>query len=146
MSNDINTLKQIRNDTLESEFVQPEPTIAGAKLYPFTAGRKLLLKSLKNELLSGKELANMEDADFAVLEFLYLHTLASQEATRAVYGDREQWRVNVTTFACACSPSMDQEVLAVMDILKQARLADVEIHQKPERFSSVDTPDPPPNS
>ena len=146
MSENIDTLKQQRNDTLEDQFIQPCPTVGGMKLFPFTAGRKLLLKALKNELLSGKDLGSMEDADFAVLEFLYLHTLDSGEATQAVYGNREKWKASVVTFACKCSASMDAEVLAVMDILKQARLADVEVHQKPQSISSVDAPDPPPNS
>jgi hypothetical protein len=146
MSEDMDALKKQRSEALEDQFVQPAPTVAGMSLHPFTAGRKLLLRTLKNELLAGKELAQMEDADFAVLEFLYLHTLPDQEATKAVYGNRDKWKESVVAFACKCSASMDNEVLAVMDILKQARLADVDVHQKPQRFSDSDAPDPPPNS
>jgi len=145
MSQDIEELKKQRNEILEQEFIQPAPTVAGMSLFPFTAGRKLLLRALKNELLSGKELASMEDADFAVLEFLYLHTLPDAEATKAVYGDRDMWKERVVAFACKCSASMDNEVLAVMDILKQARLSDVEVHQKPQRFAGTEPENPPPN-
>jgi ABC-type branched-subunit amino acid transport system ATPase component len=146
MSEDIHLLKQERQATLEQQFLAPTPTVAGQTLHPFTAGRKLLLRALKNELLSGKELSQMEDADYAVLEFLYLHTLADKEATRLAYGDRQQWKESVVAFACKCSASMDSEVLAVMDILKQARLADVEVEAKPMPIGHADDTDPPPNS
>jgi len=145
MSEDIQELKLRRNEALEQQFIQPAPTVAGVPLFPFTAGRKLLLRALKNELLSGKDLAHMEDADFAVLEFLCLHSLADTEATKAVYGDRSKWKERVVAFACKCSASMDNEVLAVMEILKQAQLSDVEVHQKPQIHAGGESADPPPN-
>lgn len=145
MSEDIKTLKAERSGLLEDQFVLPAPTIAGATLHPFTAGRKVLLKVLKNELLSGKELSAMEDADYAVLEFLYLHTLSAKEATVAVYGSNGVWKQRVVEFACKCTPSMDDEVRAVMSVLNQAKVADVEIEQKPKPINSSNDPSPPPN-
>lgn len=145
MNDDMSVIKAERNTALENDFIAPEPQVAGRKLYPFTAGRKLLLKKLRNELLSGKDLSTMMDADFAVIEFLYLHTLPSDEATRYVYGDTDTWRNNVIEFACLCSPSLNDEVNAVMSVLKQANLADVDIHQKPQRHNG-ESADPPPNS
>jgi hypothetical protein len=145
MNQDIAVIKQERSRTLENDFIAPEPQVAGRKLYPFTAGRKLLLKKLRNELLSGKDLSTMIDADFAVLEFLYLHTLPSDEATRWVYGDPDEWRDSVVEFACLCSPSMNDEVNAVMAVLQQANLADVDVHQKPQRHNGEEV-EPPPNS
>jgi hypothetical protein len=145
MSEDINTIKIQRSETLEEQFIKPLPSIGGHELHPFSAGRKLLLKKLKNELLSGKELSLMEDADFAVLEFIYLHTLSDEAAVKGAYGDQALWTEKVIAFACKCSASMDDEVLAVMEILKRARLADVDIHQKPVSIGA-ETSDPPPNS
>jgi hypothetical protein len=145
MNDERENLKEHRSNLLEEEFVKPMPSIGGKVLHPFSGGRRLLLKKLKNELLTGKGLEEMDNADFATLEFLYLHTLAPDVAAKAVYGDREKWEMAVYEFACQCTPQLNDEVAAVLDILSRARIANVDVEEKPKRHQS-DDPEPPPNS
>jgi hypothetical protein len=137
-------IKAERLDKLEDEFVKPMPSVGGKLLHPFSGGRRLLLKKLKNELLTGKGLEEMENPDFATLEFLYLHTLPPETAAKAVYGDRQAWEMAVFEFACLCTPQLNDEISAVLDILSRAKVADVDIEQKPQKHQS-DDPVPPPN-
>jgi hypothetical protein len=144
MSDEKDQFKADRTAQLEDEFVKPMPMAGGKLLHPFSGGRRLLLKRLKNELLTGKNLEEMENPDFATLEFLYLHTLTPEAASKAVYGDREKWEMAVYEFACHCTPQLNDEIAAVLDILARAKIADVDIEQKPQKHQS-DDPAPPPN-
>jgi hypothetical protein len=144
MSDEREQLKADRNTQLEDEFVKPMPMAGGKLLHPFSGGRRLLLKKLKNELLTGRSLEEMENPDFATLEFLYLHTLSPEVAAKAVYGDKEKWEMAVYEFACHCTPQLNDEIAAVLDILARAKVADVDIESKPQKHQS-DDPAPPPN-
>lgn len=145
MSDEREQYKAERNNALEEQFVKPMPTAGGKLLHPFSGGRRLLLKKLKNELITGKGLGDMEDPDFAVLEFLYLHTLTPEYAPKEVYGDKDKWQMAVYAFACHCTPQLEDEMNAVMEILNRARLADVDVESKPST-DKTDEPAPPPNS
>ena len=144
MSEDIEVIKQVRTSELEINFIDSGDSINGIELYPFTAGRKILCKKLGNELMTGRSLTEMNDPDYAVLEFLYLHTLDDKAAVKAVR-DKDKWAESVMEFACGCSAGLDKECALVISILNKANLGNVEVEQKPTTGSPSDTPNEPPN-
>jgi hypothetical protein len=142
---DIDTIKAIHTVELEEEFVDGPDMIAGLQLYPYSAGRKIMLKRLNNELLHGKQLAEIQDLETAILEFLYIHTLDETTAIRSIK-DADKWSDMVLSFSCKCSPSLDEEVALVVKILRKADKSKVEVVSKPSSGVSENQPDPPPNS
>jgi hypothetical protein len=75
-------------------FVDPNPTVAGLELRPFTAASLILMKRTVNGLLQGKD----DNIEFDVAAFLYLHSTKQSEVVKAARST-ESWEGAVLEFA-----------------------------------------------
>jgi hypothetical protein len=110
-------------------FVDPQATVAGLKLRPFTAGSLILLRKTKNGLLDGSQ----EDVEFDVAAFLYAHT-AEPKTVRESARTADAWRDAVLTFADGISVAdFVAAAQQIKGILQRASVGqDYDVDQEPD--------------
>jgi hypothetical protein len=139
MSNEIDDIQSILDDSVKPELLNAKNRILGYELNPITMAYVALLQQVKSPLIAGVPVDSIENILLDCCIFIRIQTLSVKEATKLAFGPREALIEAALELAKDIDAGNIEEVIvSIVNLLKDSTSTRVKVQPKSDSATPFD--------